>query len=285
MLFLVNGAGGLVEQCIVLSSGRGNICYKLTALTRAEQMMKTIDLNIDLGEGQADDAALMVFASSCNIACGGHSGDARSMRQALQSARQAGIHIGAHPSYPDRAGFGRRSLDIDDAALGQSLDQQLMTLQRLADEAGVGISHVKPHGALYHDLADCSRRSSMFVEHVAAILPQAALIGPPEGCLREVAERLGRRYLAEGFADRRYCSDGRLVARSKAGALLETAEESALQAVSLARDSLVKALNGETVTLAIDTLCLHGDTQDAIVRAQAITDALQTAGIGIRCPL
>ena len=257
----------------------------MTVPTRIEHMTKTIDLNIDLGEGQPHDAALMVFASSCNIACGGHCGDELSMRQALQSAREAGIHIGAHPSYPDRAGFGRRSLEIGDDELAESLETQLLALRRLADDAGDRLSHVKPHGALYHDLAASPGRAAILRELVASVLPHAALIGPPSGCLGEAAQQAGRLYLAEGFADRGYRSDGRLLPRTASGALLETVEESACQAVSLVRDGVVRAIDGRIVPLAIDTLCLHGDTEDAIPRARAIVHALRSAGIGIRCPL
>lgn len=240
-----------------------------------------IDLNADLGEGCGDDAGLMAVISSCNIACGGHAGDAASMREAVRLAKAHDVRIGAHPSYPDREGFGRRVIEVSDSNLKAELTEQIGALAAIAEEEGAGLTHVKPHGALYNQAAADAPLARLMAQIVAEALPGAALVGPPASELEAAASTLGLVFLAEGFADRAYTPEGRLVARSEPGAVLERDEARLAQALEIAREGTVTAINGLAIPLPARTLCLHGDTPGALASAKAIRAALEEAGLQI----
>ncbi|MDJ0917528.1 MAG: 5-oxoprolinase subunit PxpA [Woeseiaceae bacterium] len=242
--------------------------------------MTAIDLNADLGEGGPADTELMEIVSSCSIACGGHAGDAGSMSTALRLARQHGVAAGAHPSYPDREGFGRRSGFLAGPKLQAALHDQVRQLSSIAGEQGVSLRHLKPHGALYHDANNDAAQAAIIVALAAEF--SLALVGPPDGELRDVAANAGVGYVAEGFADRAYGSDGRLVPRSEAGAVFSTPEQSVRQALSLALHQATRAANGDELSLRVDTLCVHGDTPDAVALASAVRAALIEHGVSIR---
>ncbi|MEM9828195.1 MAG: 5-oxoprolinase subunit PxpA [Planctomycetota bacterium] len=246
--------------------------------------MPTIDLNADLGEGCDSDAAIMPFLTSVNIACGGHAGDADSIRRALRLAGRHQVAVGAHPSYPDRAGFGRRSMAITPTALGDSLQQQIADFQQIASEAEIRVNHVKPHGALYNDAVANADVAEAIVQTVCRCLPNGFLFGPPVGDLQRIAKDQGLTYVREGFADRRYRSDGSLVSRDQALAMLETISAQVEQAVQIAVDRRVTTSAGETIPIQVDSLCIHGDQPLAVATARAIHERLVAAGIQIRCP-
>lgn len=247
-------------------------------------MTDRIDLNADLGEGIADDAALMTVVTSCNIACGGHAGDRHSMGEALKLARAENVAAGAHPAYPDREGFGRRQVDMTSAELADTLTRQVSDLLDLAEAVSVPVAHVKPHGALYHRAEADIALAGILAECIARIDPRLRLIGPPESALKRAAEETGLRFVSEGFADRAYRHDGRLVPRTQPGAILDCPEASATQAVSIVRDRRATTIDDTLVDLQVETLCLHGDTPGAVARAGAIRTALNAAGITLAVP-
>lgn len=225
--------------------------------------MKRVSLNIDLGELPDEPDEFYSVATVVNIACGGHAGDAVSMRRALERARDAKARVAAHPSYPDRAGFGRKTMSIAPTELETSLRDQMAKLVEIAREVGVVVMSVKPHGALYHDAANTVEIAACLMRAIDSVLgTSAAIVGPPYGVLREMAQTQGRAYLNEGFADRTYLPNGHLVPRSQPNALLVDPIEAAAQAVRLAQQN------------QFDTLCVHGDAPGALAVARAVRQAL-----------
>ena len=240
-----------------------------------------IDLNADLGEG-FDDAAILPFLSSCSIACGGHAGDAATMRATLSAAGRLGVACGAHPGYPDRESFGRRELPLTLGEIAGTVLEQIEALVAAARAARVPIGHVKPHGALYHV---CHRRrdtARALADAVARRHPRLAIVGMPGSILLEEAERAGLRAVAEAFADRLYLEDGTLAPRGTAGAVHASPEAAAEQALSIARDRTVTASSGAVLPVEARTICLHGDSPGAVAIARAVRGRLEAAGIEIR---
>lgn len=244
--------------------------------------MATIDLNADLAEGGADDQALLKVVSSCNIACGAHAGNLRSMRVTAEKAVARGVAIGAHPGYPDAAGFGRRSAFLTGEDLRKSIINQIDTIILVIESAAGVLHHVKPHGALYWDSARDESVASVFVAAARQAAPGAAIVGPPQSALQQLTEKAGLEFLAEAFVDRAYRPDGTLVPRSEPGAVHANLNTITTQALSLACDGVVTAQNGDVISVAAATLCLHGDTPNAGVAAQAVRDVLEANGVIIR---
>lgn len=222
-----------------------------------------VDLNVDLGELPNEPEDLYRLATVVNIACGGHAGFEASMKRAIELARSHGVRIAAHPSYPDREGFGRRSLNLEPAALYEAVVDQCDGLVQIAREMGARVELVKLHGALYHDAAKDPTIAAAVLDGIVSALPSGPIIvGPSEGLLATAAEARALPYAREGFADRRYGDDGKLLPRSLPNALIEDPREAAEQAVKLARSG------------RFDTICVHGDTRGAVDIAQAVRDAL-----------
>jgi UPF0271 protein len=230
--------------------------------------MPVIDLNADLGEGDSHDAELLTIVSSCNIACGGHAGDDASMRETVVSAISNNVAIGAHPSYPDREGFGRRSAFLVGDELRASLIAQIKKFAAIVKEQGATLVHIKPHGALYNDAVNDRELAGLVAGCVAAAAPGAAFVGLPDSEMQDAASRHSLNFIAEGFIDRAYQDDGQLVPRSEPGAVHKSLELVLPQAV---------ALVGK-----VDTLCIHGDTPGAVQAAAAVRDALEKQGVEIR---
>ncbi len=232
--------------------------------------MPRVDLNIDLGELPGEPAELFALATVVNVACGGHAGDRASMARAISFAMTRGARLAAHPSYPDREGFGRKSVAMDPAALAAAVEAQCAALQVLARKLGYPAGMVKPHGALYHDAARDPAIAAAVIGGAARGLgiavAELTVVGPPRGALLEEALRRGARYAREGFADRAYQADGTLVPRSEPGALLTDPGACARQALALAG------------TGTLETLCVHGDTAGAVDIAARVRDALTQAG-------
>lgn len=244
--------------------------------------MHTIDLNADIGEGGSCDEELLRIVSSCNIACGGHAGDSTSMKATIRSALANGVCIGAHPSYPDREGFGRRSRFSTGEALHSSLLEQLEAINDIAGELETTILHVKPHGALYNDAADSMELAALIVCAVSELPGPPALVGLPDSCLQQAAKTRGLRFVAEAFIDRMYGVDGRLIPRTSPGAVLIDSHTMTRQALSLAMDSEVMAFGGESIGVDAETLCIHGDTLQAAEVAATVRLALEQKGVSIR---
>jgi UPF0271 protein len=222
-------------------------------------------LNVDAGEHDDEPAELYAIAHAVSIACGGHAGDERSMRRVLDACKLHGTAAGAHPSYEDREGFGRRELDVDAETVARSVRAQCVALGKAAREAGVAIVHVKPHGALYHAANRDPDLARAVVAGASAALGAVRVVGPPEGELRRAAEAAGLAFAREGFADRAMRADGSLMPRGEPGAVLTDARAAAEQARSLAASG------------RFDTLCVHGDTAGALAIARAVRAVLDGA--------
>lgn len=233
-----------------------------------------VDLNIDLGELPGEPDELYALATVVNVACGGHAGDDASMARAVALAAAAGALVAAHPSYPDRARFGRESLDIDDNTLREAIAAQCASLRAAAEAAGVRVARLKLHGALYHDAARDPVRARAALAGAASGLGGGGgggglevVVGPPWGLLADEARGRGLRYAREGFADRGYDAAGRLVPRGAPGALLADPAAAAAQALRLAEAG------------GVETLCVHGDSPGAVEMARAVREALAARGL------
>lgn len=248
-----------------------------------------IDLNADVGEqperlSDGREAALVAQLSSANLACGGHAGDATSMRAVIALCRVHGVAIGAHPSYPDRQHFGRRPLALPRDELLAQLTAQVKSLAQLAAEQGASLSHVKPHGALYHAAADEAAVAGVLIDVIKQVDPQLFLVGRAGSLGLALARAAGLSVLAEGFADRRYTATSELVDRRQPGALLTDPAAVCAQALSLILDGKVQPAAGSPLPLHVDTLCLHSDTPGAEALATQLRAALQQAGLRIAPP-
>ena len=244
--------------------------------------MRAIDLNADMGEyadeaQRAVEAALTPLISSCSIACGGHAGDEKTMRETARRAKAYGVSVGAHPSYPDRKGFGRRSRTIAADELAESLRAQIAALKSVLDTESIALAHVKPHGALYNDAA----KDIVLARIVAHAARGAILVGPPQSMLKAAAQELGAPFAAEGFIDRLYLKSGALTPRSTPGAVIEDIENRKRQALAIARGEPVTATGGE-LTLSVKTLCIHSDSPGAVETARAVRAGLEADGFAIR---
>lgn len=224
-----------------------------------------IDLSADLGEGSPGEDEIWPLIASANVACGGHVGDEQSMREAAQRAREHGVRFGAHPSYPDREHFGRRSLAIAPDALRASLLAQLAALAAFAP-----VHHVKPHGALYNDAHKDRALADVIV---SALSPSIAIVAPDHSQMAASARAAGIRVIREAFADRRYEPDGSLTPRNIAGSTL-TIEEAAAQAALLVNEGVVIARDSTRIAIAFDTICLHADMPHAVERLRAVHRAI-----------
>lgn len=244
--------------------------------------MRAIDLNADMGEYANDaqraiETALTALISSCSIACGGHAGDESTMRETARRAKAHGVSAGAHPSYPDREGFGRRSMKIETNELTSSLRAQIAALQSILDAEGMPLAHVKPHGALYNDAA----KDLTLARVVAEAAKGAILVGPPLSMLEQAAKELNMAFAAEGFVDRLYLKSGALTPRSQPGAVIAEIDDRTGQALSLARGETVAAADG-ALRLTVKTLCIHSDSPGAVETARAIRTGLEMDGFAIR---
>ncbi|MBC54881.1 MAG: hypothetical protein CMQ34_13720 [Gammaproteobacteria bacterium] len=244
-----------------------------------------IDLNADLGEGGDHDNALLALVSSANISCGAHAGSEADIRAALQTAKQYGVRIGAHPSYPDRDNMGRKVMAMPVKQLQKSLRAQLTHLHNLASDASVVIRFVKPHGALYNQAARDLTLATHVVSAIKAFDSSLTLVGLAGSQLLRAGRDAGLSTCAEAFVDRAYQTDGSLLPRSHAGAVLVDTELAVQQALHIITRQCVQTHDGQTIPMRADTLCIHGDTPQALSFAKALHQRLGEAGIRIRaCP-
>jgi UPF0271 protein len=232
-----------------------------------------IELNADIGEGY-DDASLMPYLARASIACGGHAGDAASMTAALRLAAEHGVTVGAHPSYPDRAHFGRRALAATEDEIAAWVTQQTEALAEQAGRQGLRLAHVKPHGALYNAAALDAGVARAIARAVAALDPALMLVGLSGSQLIAAGRAAGLAVLDEAFADRRYQTNGLLVSRETNGALVTDPEMAAQQALALAQGTPVATLDGGLLWISAGTICLHSDTPNALNIGRAVHAAL-----------
>lgn len=249
--------------------------------------MLHIDLNSDLGEGygawkMGDDQAMLEIVSSANIACGYHAGDPKGMLATIRAAVDNGVRIGAHVSYPDRVGFGRRQMALSGDELFADVLYQIGALQGLAQVAGTQLDYIKPHGALYNTIAHDPIQAQAVIDAIIAYdssLPLVALAGSP---LISLAGQKGITTIAEAFADRAYHSDGTLVSRRHSGAVLHDPDEVAQRMVNLVMNHVVTSIEGISTLLQADSICIHGDSPDAVAMAITVRRAIEAAGVSIR---
>ena len=237
--------------------------------------MKFIDLSCDLGEASTAEedlveARLWPLVTSANVACGGHTGDASTMQRAAERARTHSVALGAHPSYPDRANFGRKRISISAPALVDSLVEQIGALAAIARAAGLSLAHIKPHGALYNDAHHDRRLAESIVSAVTRFDGEVAVVCSPVSALFEAGRQAGVRTIAEAFADRGYRPDGSLVPRGEADALVLDPRDAARQASSLASEGTAA------------TICIHSDMAGSVERLEAVRQALAAAGFEFR---
>jgi len=247
----------------------------------------TIDINADMGEfperlADGTDAELMRYITSANIACGGHAGDSSTMEQTLELARQNKVAAGAHPSYPDRVRFGREVVSLSMDELQQSIIDQLNTLQGIARRLRSKITHVKPHGALYHSCNEDGEIARAVARAVLAVDANLVLVGQAGFRCLDVYRQVGLRVASEAFADRRYEANGRLRSRSLPGALLDSPEDASSQAVEIAVRKQVITTPGARLTVEADTVCIHSDTRGAANIASAVRNRLLRSGVSVR---
>ena len=246
-----------------------------------------IDLNSDLGESlgawrMGDDDAMLDIVSSANVACGFHAGDPAGILQTVRRAKAKGVVVGAHVSYPDLVGFGRRAMDVASVDLQADVIYQIGALQGLAAAAGTRVRYVKPHGALYNTIAHDQRQANdviAAIREVDAGLTLVALAGSP---LLDWARAQGLHVVAEAFADRAYMPDGSLVSRRQAGSVLHDPKEVAERMLRLAKEGVVTAIDGSTVRIQADSVCVHGDSPGAVEMARQVRRLLEGAGIVVR---
>ncbi|MFT4014668.1 MAG: 5-oxoprolinase subunit PxpA [Paracoccus sp. (in: a-proteobacteria)] len=245
-----------------------------------------IDLNSDLGESfgpwvMGDDAAMLDVVTSANIACGGHASDPETMFLTLTRAVARGVVIGAHPGYPDREGFGRRVIPMPPAQIGRMVAAQVGALQGVAALAGAEVRYVKPHGALGNLAADDRAVAEAIVAAVAALPGRLAVLAISGTDLELAARAGGVEVFSEIFADRAYLPDGRLVPRSRPGAVLHDADEAAERLVRFLETGRMPVIEGAPIPLAAQSICVHGDTAGAVAMAREIRARLSSVGVGI----
>ena len=259
------------------------------AVVREDRPVAVIDLNADLGEGDGPwrleppaDEALLALVSSANVAAGYHGRDAGTMALTCAGALAQGVAVGAHPSYDDREGFGRRRVDVPPAVLQAQVAAQIGSLVAVAATVGARVTHVKPHGALYSAVVHDEEQARAVVSAVAAVDPGLAVLGLPGSRVLTLADDAGLPTVVEAFVDRGYRPDGTLVPRGEHGALVTDPAVAAERAVRLAVAGVVLAVDGTPVRLRPDSLCVHSDTPGAVAIAGAVRRALGAAGVDVR---
>ena len=247
-------------------------------------MAGSIDFNSDLGEGAGTDMAIMPLITSANIACGGHAGNENTMRATVELALRHGVAIGAHPGYPDRERFGRVAMEMPARELVETVRQQIESLVAIATRMGGRVTHVKAHGALYNqgEKDATVARNIIFGVQAATGGHDLVIFAPPGSAMADEASGMGMKVAREGFVDRAYEPDGRLQSRLIAGSVLTDPAEAAGQALSFVKDGGVTAVDGTLLKLAVDTLCVHGDTPGAPEIAQAVRDAFAKAKLKVK---
>ena len=244
--------------------------------------MLTIDINCDMGEGIGNDATIMPFISSANIACGYHAGNEETMTETIRLAIQNNVAIGAHPSFFDRENFGRIGMDLPPAQVYDLILLQLRTIDKLIQKQNARLHHVKPHGALYNISARDAQVAKAIAQAVKDFDDELILFGLSNSESIKQASEMNLRTANEVFADRTYQDDGSLTARSKGNAMIEDSNKSVQQVLKMIREKAVTSVSGQTVVITADTICIHGDGKKAVEFAKAIHGACKTEGIRIK---
>ncbi|SUA02588.1 putative lactam utilization protein B-like protein [Mycolicibacterium fortuitum] len=247
-------------------------------------MAESVDLNADLGEGfgaweLGDDEAMLGLVTSANIACGFHAGDPPLLLHTCRGAAERGVRVGAQVSYRDLAGFGRRFIDVTPEDLTAEIIYQIGALRAVAEAAGTTVSYVKPHGALYNAISSHREQAAAVAAAVHAVDPRLPVLGLSGSVFFEEARKVGLRTVAEAFADRAYRPDGTLVPRREPGAVLHDPAAIADRVAAMATSGHVIAADGTTVTIDVESICVHGDSPGAVDIATAVRERLLADGI------
>lgn len=238
-----------------------------------------LDLNSDLGEGGDYDEEIFELVTSANIACGFHAGDSDSILCSIETAREKGVAVGAHPSFADRENFGRNEVQLSVREIFNLMTYQLGAFQALCRSAGVRMNHVKPHGALYNMAWRDKELAGAIARAVQMLDPKLVVFAQARSALEGACASVGLATRAEVFADRNYMPDGSLVARSRTDALLTDPRKAAARAVKMVREGTVRAVNGHEIPIAAETICVHGDTPAAVEFVRELRGLLLSAGV------
>ncbi len=249
--------------------------------------MTVVDVNCDVGESfgrwvLGDDAAVLPFVTSANVACGFHAGDPTTLRRTCELAAKENVVVGAQVGYRDLAGFGRRFIDVAADELTADIIYQIGALQALAAVAGTTVKYVKPHGALHNATVEHELQAAAVVDAVRLVDPDLPILGLPGSALLDIATYRGLRAVPEAFADRAYTPAGILAPRSAAGAVLSDPTVVADRAVQMIVEGTVVASDGSVVPVRAESICVHGDSPGAVEMAAAVTRGLERAGVEIR---
>ena len=247
-------------------------------------MTARIDFNCDMGESfgsykLGQDEEVIKYITSANVACGFHAGDPQWMRRTVNLAEEHGVGIGAHPSFPDLQGFGRRNMVVTSGEAKDDVTYQIGALKAFTRDHK--LQHVKPHGAMYNMAVDGGDLAKAINEAVLEIDPEMILIVLAGSSWAGLAREMGLRVATEAFADRALNPDGTLVSRSKPGSVIHDLDEVVERSLKMVTEGRATAVNGEEVEVQADTLCLHGDTPGAVEMARAVRDGLRDAGVEI----
>lgn len=247
---------------------------------------QTVDLNADLGEGfgvwsLGDDDAMLDIVTSANVACGFHAGDPAGLLRVCRAAAARGVRIGAQVGYRDLAGFGRRFIDVEPEDLTADVIYQIGALSALALAAGTAVSYVKPHGALYNTIVDHEAQALAVAEAVHTVDSALPVLGLRGSAFFTVAAGLGLRTVSEAFADRAYRPDGRLVSRREPGAVLHDADEIAERVRTMVTERRVTAIDGTSIPVDPESVCVHGDSPGAVTMAAAVRERLTAGGVTV----
>lgn len=245
-------------------------------------MMRTIDINCDVGEGVGNEKELFPMISSCNIACGGHAGSKETIRWCLELAKEFNVKVGAHPSYPDKENFGRVSMSISDADLIKSIQAQMQLLESVRSKLNTPLHHIKPHGALYNDIAKNEQLSQAFLKSIEAYKDVVYLYVPFNSVVEKLAKKNSYKVRIEAFADRNYNNDLNLVSRKEDNALISNEEEVLKHVLRMAKDNVVKTITNEDIAMNADTYCIHGDTPSALQILMYITEHLPEYNLQVK---
>ncbi|RKD90449.1 5-oxoprolinase subunit PxpA [Mangrovibacterium diazotrophicum] len=233
-----------------------------------------VDLNCDLGEGIGNDAAVMPFISSANIACGYHAGNEMTMRETVLLAKKCGVSIGAHPGYDDKTNFGRTPMDLTASEAEELVFKQIKKLQKIAESEGCKLTHVKPHGALYNQAAIDINLASAIARAIYKADPKLLYVGLANSQMGEAAKAFQLQFVSEVFADRAYTDEGQLVSRQLDGAVIHDPVSCTSRVLQMVTLGTVESIGGKRIAIQADSICIHGDNPEAIALAKAIHDAL-----------
>jgi len=250
-------------------------------------LTNSIDINADLGEFKNEiefknELNILKYISSCSVACGGHTGDEKSIKQIIEVCKENSIAIGPHPSYPDEAGFGRRAIKISLTDLQKSIIEQIQRFLTVAESLSMPVRHVKLHGSLYNEVSREERLASFFLNIVDTFEEDLAVIGPSNSVLETMTKQAGINFISEAFIDRRYRENYNLVNRNQDGALLNTIEDQVEQARNILIENKVITDNEKTINLKVETICIHGDSPNAVPVLKAICKMLKEESFDIR---